>query len=72
MHNELLLDDTKPVVKSCTNCEHRRAVGDHCERTGWYCSTEMKHGGQCNKDGDLVLWTPRLGVLPRLKRFLFG
>lgn len=49
-------------IKNCNTCAHS-TIATQCVRTGYYCDTEMKHGGVCHKVvggvSTLNLWHPK-------------
>lgn len=53
----------------CHNCVHRYGwVREFwkCDRVGLYTSTEMKFGGRCAHDQELLLWAQRPSLLGRV------
>lgn len=65
----------KEEDKGCHNCAHRHGQFREfwkCSRVGDYTSIEMQYGGDCAKQGKLLLWTPRLSVFKRLQQYILG
>jgi hypothetical protein len=62
-----------PVPRTCSTCAHRDGATitwGKCAASGFFIETERKFPTVCSKD--FRAWSPRQGLLTRIKQFFVG